>query len=167
MMKKNRFVALLLALLMALSALPVVSFAATQIAFIKKGVTVNVRKEPKVRKNNVIVRLTSGTKVNVKYKVGSWTKIGWGSSKKNEGYVVGKYLTSTTAVAPSGCMYVKTHDKMGLNLRTGPSDKYSIIRVIPDGKAVEILSAKSKGWIMVKYKKSVGYVYAKYLSATK
>ena len=50
----------------------------------------------------------------------------------------------------------------GLNLRKGPSTKTSILRLLPNGTKVEILSS-SNNWTRVKYNGIYGYVYSKYV----
>ena len=166
-MKKTRIAALLLALLMTFCTLPMSALAKTATAYVKKGITLNVRSVPQVKKGNVVAKLSGGTTVKVQYTVGSWSKITWGTSKSNTGYVVSKYITTSASGASSGYLYVKTPSKVGVNLRSGPSNGNYILRVIRDGQRVQVLSASSKGWTKVMYKKQIGYIYTKYLSTTK
>ena len=53
-----------------------------------------------------------------------------------------------------------------LNLRTGPSTKYSAITIIPQGTSVTIDEDCDCKWIAVSYNGHIGYVSSKFLSKT-
>ena len=53
-----------------------------------------------------------------------------------------------------------------LNLRTGPSTKYSAITIIPQGTSVTIDEDCDCKWIAVSYTGHIGYVSSKFLSKT-
>lgn len=65
--------------------------------------------------------------------------------------------------------YIKTNTGVGLNMRNACSEKSgSIIKTIPYGTAVTVQYwCENKKWAMVEYGGRVGYVYSRYLSATK
>lgn len=51
-----------------------------------------------------------------------------------------------------------------LNLRTGPSTSYAVIRTLPSGAVVEVLQGPSNGWYQVTYVGSTGWVSGAYLA---
>lgn len=59
--------------------------------------------------------------------------------------------------------YVTTN----LNLRYGPSTKYSVIAVIPQGTPVTIDEDCDCKWVPVEYNGLIGYISTKYLSSCK
>lgn len=52
-----------------------------------------------------------------------------------------------------------------VNLRSGPGTNYGVIRVIPEGAAVEVTGAAEAGFYPVTYNGSSGYASADYLSS--
>ncbi len=52
-----------------------------------------------------------------------------------------------------------------LNMRTGPSTRYAIVRVVPKGASVTVYNKGSAGYILAAYAGSTGYVLGAYLSA--
>ncbi|MFH5835267.1 SH3 domain-containing protein [Proteiniclasticum sp. C24MP] len=100
---------------------------------------------------SVIAVMPKGTRVTVLSVSGSWAKVIYGSK---EGYAHTAYMTQVTTQT-----MVTTAN---LNMRTGPSTSYSIIRVIPNGVEVRVIST-SNGWARVIYGGSEGYASLSYL----
>jgi len=50
-----------------------------------------------------------------------------------------------------------------LNLRTGPSTAYAVIRTLPNGAVVDVLQGPSNGWYRVTYFGNTGWVSGAYL----
>ena len=163
-MKKTRITALVLALVLAFTTLPLSALAASYTAYVKSGSTLNLRTVPTKKNNTPIAQLKGGTKVTVKSTANGWSKITW---NHKTGYVMSSFLTKTAPTAKTSTSkdvrYVSTVQKRGLNFRTGPSDSYSIIRVVHDGAKVTVLGNAGGGWLKVSYGGKTGYMYAKYL----
>lgn len=100
---------------------------------------------------SVIAVMPKGTRVTVLSVSGSWAKVIYGSK---EGYAHTSYMTKVTTQT-----MVTTAN---LNMRTGPSTSYSVIRVIPNGAEVKVISTNS-GWAKVIYAGSEGYASLSYL----
>lgn len=100
---------------------------------------------------SVIAVMPKGTSVTVLSVSGSWAKVIYGNK---EGYAHTAYMTQVSTQ-----IMVTTAN---LNMRTGPSTSYSVIRVIPNGAEVKVLSTSS-GWARVVYGGSEGYASLSYL----
>lgn len=100
---------------------------------------------------SILAVIPKGTKVNVISVSGNWAKVTYSGK---QGYASISYLTK---VATN--IMVTTAN---LNMRTGPATSYSIIRVIPNGAQVTVLSTSS-GWAKVTYGGSTGYASLSYL----
>ena len=170
-MKKVRVVAFLLALLMVLAALPLTASAASKTMYVKTddGLSLNVRSSMKTKTDNVITKLTYGTKVTVLSESGSWARITWGSKSSNKGYVVKKYLSSSKPSGTSGSSYryVKTSSGVGANMRSAMNTRNStILLTVPEGNRVKVLATYSR-WCKVSYKNKTGYILSSLLSTKK
>ncbi len=75
------------------------------------------------------------------------------------GYAVPKYSTSVKSATVAGDHVVTA--ETALNMRTGPSTSYTIIKSLPHGTRLEVISS-SGGWIMVRAEGSEGWVSASY-----
>ena len=163
-MKKTRLLSMLMALVLLLT-MPFTALAASKVLYVRSSVNLNVHSSMVVKKSNIIAKLSGGTKVTQLSTSGSWSLIKMPSGQK--GYVKSSYLVSKSGSSGSSSgttKYVKTAYNTGVNFRTGPSTGYSIIRVIPDGKKVTVIST-SKGWSKVTYGGKTGYIYSKYLTS--
>lgn len=54
-----------------------------------------------------------------------------------------------------------------LNVRTGPSTKYTILGVVKKGERLDVKSATGTGWYQILYKEKKGYVSGKYVKIMK
>ncbi|WP_455538754.1 C40 family peptidase [Terrisporobacter sp.] len=129
----------------------------------------NLRKGPST-KYSTIKTLAKGSKVTVKSTSNGWSKVKYGSTT---GYVSSSYLSSkkpSSSVSTSGASASKSTKYVtangGLNLRKGPSTKYSTIKTLAKGSKVTVKSTSS-GWSKVKYGSTTGYVSSSYLSSKK
>ena len=165
-MKKNRLTALLLALVLMASILPVTALAA---AF-KTGdhVVVNVETLLRYRSgpgidHSVLNKYPAGTKavvVEVSPK-GLWFRCQVGA--RSDGWFWGGYLkldpTSSSSSSAAG-NYVVSNRGMFVNLRASAGG--AIITQVPDGSSVKVIS-ESNGWSYVKYGSNYGYMMSHFL----
>ncbi len=109
--------------------------------------------------------LSQGTKVTYLGSSGNWAKIRYNSKT---GYVHKNYISSSTSSSAASTSrytrYVAANG--GLNLRKGPSSKYSVIKNLAKGSKVTVMST-SNGWSKVKHGGTTGYVSSSYLSSKK
>lgn len=92
---------------------------------------------------------------------GGWHKIKYGSGY---GYIHGDYVKITSS-GGGGSSSTRTGvvNASGLNLRTGKGTNYSIIRVLPRGTKIQILSDTGT-WLQVKTSDGkIGYVHEQYI----
>lgn len=167
-MKKNRLVVFLLALVLLVASLPV-SALASKTMYVQRDIHLNFRTEMKKANDNIISQLLPGTKVTVLSEKNGWAKIKVNSKK---GYVMKKFLTSQKPASTSTVKnqtttktttyYVKTVNNTGVNFRKGPSMDYSVINIIHDNAAVNVLSTSGRWW-KVKIGSKTGYIYSDYL----
>ncbi len=71
------------------------------------------------------------------------------------------WFVQNTPPAPSADTATVT--ATSLNLRTGPSTSYSIIRTLPQGAEVDVLAGPSNGWYQVSYLGNTGWASGAYL----
>jgi SpoIID/LytB domain protein len=69
------------------------------------------------------------------------------------------------AVTASATAYVVLSDKEGrLNMRSKASDNATVVKKIPNGSKIEVMSTDAKGWIKAQFDGVTGYVVSKYVS---
>jgi uncharacterized protein YgiM (DUF1202 family) len=105
--------------------------------------------------------LKRNTKITILETKGGWHKIKYGSGY---GYVHGDYVKLTSS-GGGGSSSTRTGvvNASGLNLRTGKGTNYSIIRVLPRGTKIQILSDTGT-WLQVKTSDGkIGYVHEQYI----
>lgn len=106
--------------------------------------------------------LDTGVKVTYISESGNWTKVQYNSKT---GYICSDYLKKESSTSTTtNTMYVTA--SAGLNLRKGPSTKYSVIKKLSKGTKVTLVSS-SNGWSKVKVGGTTGYVSSSYLSSKK
>lgn len=156
-MQKNRYYKRCLQALTITAALamPVASLAESHMMV--QGGKLNLRKEPSLEAA-VLGQYPTGTWMTVHEETGSWSKV---TVNGQNGYVMSKYLTEQ---ASPGTMYVRTNTGAGLNLRSEPSEKSSILTSCKPGTAVKVLS-RGKDWHKVQIGDRTGYMAARYLVA--
>ena len=165
-MKKNRLTALLLALVLMASILPVTALAAS----FKVGdhVVVNVETLLRYRSgpgtdHSVLSKYPNGTKavvLEVSPK-GLWFRCQVGAS--TNGWFWGGYLkkdASSSSVSSSAGNYVVSNRGMFVYLRA--SEGGAIVTKVPDGSSVKVISS-ANGWSYVKYGTSYGYMMSHFL----
>ncbi|HCT90401.1 MAG TPA: hypothetical protein DF613_03310 [Lachnospiraceae bacterium] len=126
---------------------------------------VNVRKKAST-KSDIVGILQKGHAVKVVGTKGSWTKI---TSGKIKGYIKSKYLVFGKKARKK---YMKNVGVTGtvtaksLTIREKASKKADRLGSVKKGGQVTIVSIKDN-WYKISYKKSSGYVAAKYITADK
>ena len=122
--------------------------------------------------HNILGTVTKGNSVEIKDTQNGWHKINY---KGNDGWVSGKYITSSSSSSTSGSTSTGTTQasKTGtitatsLNVRSGPSTSYSAKSSVKKGNVVGILKQYSNGWYEVKLANgTTGCVSGSYLTIT-
>jgi hypothetical protein len=72
------------------------------------------------------------------------------------------WFAETSSPAPSAS--TATVIASGLNLRSGPSTSYSILRTMPSGAVVDVLEGPSNGWYRVRFQGLEGWASGAYLA---
>ncbi len=107
---------------------------------------------------SVVMVIPNGSEVNILSTSGGWAKVSYGGK---EGYSSLSYLKLKTTLPSTGGTTMVTAGN--LNMRTGPSISYAVIRVIPYAAEVKVISTNN-GWARVVYGGSEGYSSLSYLS---
>ena len=122
--------------------------------------SLNFRSGPSVS-YSIIGSLPRGTRVELISKYNSsWYKI---KANGKIGYTASKYLKAVSQTTPGTDSTLTTTGSV--NFRTGPSTSYSIIRNLPSGTKVELVSMYNSTWYKVRVSGTVGYVSSKYLTS--
>lgn len=148
----KRICAFLLSMLMVIAMMPSVALAAsyryaTEPVMFRTGPSTDYA---------IITELQTGDRVEFLGTSGNWSKVKWNG---RTGYVFSKYLS--TEQATSATYRYATEP---VNMRSGPSTRYSVITELKTGERVEYLGV-SGSWTKVKWNGKTGYVYTKYLSS--
>ena len=106
----------------------------------------------------VLGQYPTGTWITILEEGETWHKV---TVDGKTGYMMNKYLSENAA---GTTMYVRTNTGIGLNLRTAPSMKGSIITSFKPGTAVKVLK-KGNGWHHVSVNGQEGYMSSKFLAA--
>lgn len=153
--KNKRILSAMLGL--SLSVAPLMA-SASEYATVKGG-GLNLRETASLEAR-VLGQYWTGTWVEILEDGDEWCKV---SVAGKTGYMMKKYLNTGAA---QNIMYVRTNTGIGLNLRKGPGTDNAIITSYPIGTAVTVLQ-KGSAWHKVQVGDQVGYMSAKYLSASK
>lgn len=121
--------------------------------------SLNVRSGPSTD-NNVLFTVKKGAKVEILESVSGWYKIKTNDNKI--GFASSKYIKVTTDKLEEN-VKSKFVSIDGLNMRSGASMSYRVIKVLPKNIEAQIIS-EDKGWSKVKVDGRIGYVATKYLS---
>ncbi|MBO7664115.1 MAG: SH3 domain-containing protein [Clostridia bacterium] len=104
-----------------------------------------------------------GTSASILSAGAVWSYIRIGS---RHGYMMSEFLTTVAPVVPPvpipGGAYVVSENGKGVNLRTGPGKQYGVIRVIPAGTPVTIIT-RGVEWHYVKAGDFFGYMMSQYI----
>lgn len=119
--------------------------------------SLNVRSGPSTS-NNVLFTVKKGEVVDILETSNGWYKIR--NSNNQYGWASSKYIELT---AKENSDFKKVVNITALNMRSGPSSSYRVIKVLKLNDEVEVLS-ESKGWSKIKYDGRLGYVATKYLT---
>ena len=118
--------------------------------------------------HNILGTVTKGNSVEIKDTQNGWHNINY---KGNDGWVSGKYITSSSSSSTSGSTSTGTTQasKTGtitatsLNVRSGAATTYSILGTLSNGKTVTIYE-ESNGWYKINYNGGYGWVSKTYVS---
>jgi len=116
--------------------------------------------------NHSIIRtLAKGTQLTILSENNGWMRVRVGTQ---EGWVSAQYVSSgsggSTTTPPAETTRTGTTTE-NLNLRTGAGTNHSIIRTLPRGTQITILS-ESNGWMRVRIGTQEGWVSAQYVSVS-
>ena len=127
--------------------------------------TVNLNMRQGAGTNHRIIRtLPKGTKLKILSERNGWMKVRVG---KQEGFVSAKFVRVITAAPkpPANSSSTKVRDGQttaNLNMRRGAGTNHSVIRTLPKGTKLKILSERN-GWMKVRVGKQEGFVSAKFV----
>lgn len=158
----RRLIPLLVVMLLLAAISPTPAHAATRTgAYASTVASLNLRSGPGTQ-YSVRRLLPCGARVYV----GSgpfntyWYKVSWAGSS---GYVHGGFLAQQSAPAQR-CAGGAT-STAALNLRTGPGTSYPVVRLIPTGGRLTVVSGPLNGaWYRASYNGASGYVHGAYLA---
>lgn len=120
----------------------------------------SIRKGPS-SSEQVIDLLKKGSQVEIIYH----TSRGWSRIKYNNfyGYVESKYLSSIKSLEDEKCITMYCNiDK--LNIRKGPSTKYSVIGNLNLKDKIDVISHLDNNWSKIKFNGEYAYVSTLHLS---
>lgn len=140
---------------LALLPLSTINADADQIGVVT-ATSLNVRSGPGQNYSKIFT-LSKGEKVTIKSTSNGWYKIA--NSKNREGYASSQYIK----ISNDTTVYDKKIVTANLNMRSGPSTSYRIVKTLPKGSEVEVIST-SNNWSKIRFNGSTGYVSNEYLS---
>ena len=144
--------------LATLSLLPLatINVQAEQIGMVTAS-TLNVRSGIG-KQNKILFTLSKNEKVTIKSSSNGWYKIA--NSNNKEGWASSQYIK----VVEDSVKNTKVVDVDRLNMRSGPSTSYRVLRVLTKGSSVEVIST-SNNWSKIKYSGITGYVLDEHLKS--
>lgn len=144
--------------LATLSLLPLATMnvQAEQIGMVTAS-TLNVRSGIG-KQNKILFTLSKNEKVTIKSSSNGWYKIA--NSNNKEGWASSQYIK----VVEDSVKNTKVVDVDRLNMRSGPSTSYRVLRVLTKGSSVEVIST-SNNWSKIKYSGITGYVLDEHLKS--
>lgn len=119
----------------------------------------NLRTSPSIEKDNILLSMKAGSKVNIISNDGEWTKVKFGNK---EGFASTMYLKELGLNAKTGVLKRVKVNTASLNVRAGASTQYKIIGSVKRDEILEVYASNSD-WIKIKYKDKDGYVSSKYV----
>ncbi len=134
-----------------------ISLASDESVGIIKANSLNVRSGPSTS-DSVLFTVKKGEKVHILESSNGWYKIK--TSNNKYGWASGKYIDIDNKEQLS---LKKKVNVDGLNMRSGPSTSYRVIKVLEINHEVEVIS-EFKGWSKIKSDGRLGYVATKYLN---
>lgn len=119
----------------------------------------NLRTEPLVKSNNIILTMKKGSAITILSRDGQWAKVKYGNK---EGYASLKYISESDVNAKTGVVKRVKVNTANLNVRAGASTKYKIIGVVKQNAILEVYGFNNS-WTKIKYNGKDGYVSTKYV----
>lgn len=110
------------------------------------------------QQNKILFTLSKNEKVTIKSSADGWYKIV--SSKNKEGWASSQYIKTIEESVKN----IKLVDVDRLNMRSGPSTSYRILKVLSKGSSVEVIST-TDNWSKIKHSGITGYVLDEYLKS--
>uniref|UniRef100_UPI0026214C76 SH3 domain-containing protein n=1 Tax=Terrisporobacter sp. TaxID=1965305 RepID=UPI0026214C76 len=110
------------------------------------------------KQNKILFTLSKNEKVTIKSSSNGWYKIA--NSNNKEGWASSQYIK----VVEDSVKNTKVVDVDRLNMRSGPSTSYRVLRVLTKGSSVEVIST-SNNWSKIKYSGITGYVLDEHLKS--
>ena len=110
------------------------------------------------QQNKILFTLCKNEKVTIKSSADGWYKIV--SSKNKEGWASSQYIKTIEESVKN----IKLVDVDRLNMRSGPSTSYRILKVLSKGSSVEVIST-TDNWSKIKHSGITGYVLDEYLKS--
>lgn len=117
--------------------------------------------------HNILGTVSKGNTVEIKDTQNGWHKISYNG---NDGWVSGKYISSTSAGSSTSTGTTQT-TKTGtitassLYVRSGASTSHKVLGTVSKGKTVQIKDTQN-GWHKISYNGDHGWVSGKYVSTT-
>ena len=166
MKMKTRKITMLIALVMALTAILPVGAALAEKKGTVKGGWLVLRSAPSFN-GTIIASYPIGTVVTITETVGSWYAVN--APDGLSGYMLGDYLqvsgSSGGGSVPLGdTAYVTSRNGLNVRLRSGPGKGYSILASYAPGTKCTILSA-GNNWCRVQIGGLTGYMMTEFLTA--
>jgi len=166
MMKAKRLFACLAAVIMLLTALPVITLAETYARVTISNDVLHLRDYPG-NEGNILGRYRNGTKVQILKSGKHWARVRTPDGKV--GYMFKQYLSNYTtdddsgsgASIGTGTRYIKSG--IGpVNVRKSASIKAKLVDRLEGGTKVTVVTA-GVNWCRIKFNGRYGYVKTKYL----
>jgi N-acetylmuramoyl-L-alanine amidase len=169
MMKKQRYTAVLVSLMILLTAVFPCGTASAEQTGVVFGGWLILRSSPSFS-GAIKSSYPSGTVVTITGKTGAWYAVK--APDGLTGYMLGDYLKVSGSggggggTIPSGSKaYVTSSNGLNVRLRSGPGTGYSIIASYAPGTACNIVSS-GKNWCRIQIGKLTGYMMTKFLTTS-
>lgn len=161
---KRKKIALLAALILALTAVLPMSAALADRKGTVKGGWLVLRNAPSFN-GTILASYPSGTVVTITETVGSWYAVI--TPDNMAGYMLGEYLqvsgSSSGSTIQGDTAYVTSRNGLNVRLRSGPGKGYSILASYAPGTKCTILSA-GNNWCRVQIGSYTGYMMTEFLT---
>lgn len=141
---------------LSLLSLTTMNVQAEQVGMVTAS-TLNVRSGIG-QQNKILFTLSKNEKVTIKSSSDGWYKIV--SSKNKEGWASSQYIKTIEESVKN----IKLVDVDRLNMRSGPSTSYRVLKVLSKGSSVEVIST-TNNWSKIKHSGITGYVLDEYLKS--
>ncbi len=156
-MKRN----IAIATLAMISITASTAYASSQIGTVM-ATSLNVRSGPSTN-NTVLFTVKKDEKVEIISSSNGWYNIKTSSGKT--GWSSAKYIKINNNESNTGSQNIKVVNVDILNMRSGPSTSYRVIKMLNKDNKVEVIS-ENNGWSKIKSDGRLGYVASRYIEST-